>query len=353
MTAKLLSWSEWTRSHAHGERREDPAKPGLSMSTARKKTKKKAAATPAPIANVADDLSTAESNLHQRLGQRVREARARRFMTRKQLAQQSGISLAYLARVESGTGNISLGLLQRLALALSLPISSFISNEQPLGADFEMIVEFLKRQGPQRLAQIRKLLFENRGAKRVALIGIRGVGKSTLGPRLAERAGVPFVELNREIEKVAKLSVDEIHSVYGQRGYRRMERECLDRIVAEYPRVVLATGGGIVAEAGTYEVLLGSFFTIWLEATPEVMFERVLAQHDARIASAHMRSEAIDNITRTLEARRHLYELAHASYDTSGKEIDAIVTDLLDLRRQAESEGQLDEPDEKTVWSRT
>jgi XRE family aerobic/anaerobic benzoate catabolism transcriptional regulator len=133
-----------------------------------------------------------------------------------------------------------------------------------------------------------------------------------------------------------------------------MERECLDRIVVEYPRVVLATGGGIVAEAGTYEVLLASFFTIWLEATPEIMFERVLAQHDARIASAHMRSEAIDNITGTLKARRHLYELAHASYDTSGKPVERIVADLLDVRARAESERQSNnDPDENTVWSRT
>jgi XRE family transcriptional regulator, aerobic/anaerobic benzoate catabolism transcriptional regulator len=302
----------------------------------------------------ADEMTTAESSLHQRLGQRVREARARRFMTRKQLAQQSGISLAYLARVESGTGNISLGLLQRVALALSLPIASFLSAEEPLGADFTMIVEFLKRQAPARLAQIRKLLFENRGAGRIALVGIRGVGKSTLGPVLAEKLSVPFVELNREIEKVAKLGVDEIHSVYGQRGYRRLERECLDRIVSDYPMVVLATGGGIVAEAATYEVLLASFFTVWLKATPQVMFERVLDQHDARIASSHMRREAIDNITSTLEARRHLYELAHASYDTSGQPVERVVTDLLELRRLAASgETPNGDRDELTVWSRT
>lgn len=311
-------------------------------------------ADPKALRTAADELETAESNLHRRLGLCVRDARARRFMTRKQLAQQSGISLAYLARVEGGTGNISLGLLQRLALALNLPIASFLSPEEPQSADFTMIVEFLKRQEPERLAQIRRMLFENRGAGRIALIGIRGVGKSTLGPKLAERLGAPFVELNREIEKEAKLRVDEIHSVYGQRGYRRLERECLARIVSEYPKVVLAPGGGIVAEAATYEILLASFFTIWLQATPEVMFERVLEQHDARIASSHMRHEAVDNITRTLEARRHLYELAHASYDTSGKPVERIVTDLLELRRTAgKARSQNDDHDTRTVWSRT
>ncbi|HTQ06363.1 MAG TPA: helix-turn-helix transcriptional regulator [Polyangiaceae bacterium] len=271
-----------------------------------------------------------EGELHALLGQRVRDARARRFMTRKALAEESGISLAYLARVEGGTGNISLGLLQRLALALNLPIESFFTSDEAPSADFTLIVEFLKRQPPERLAQIRQQLFDGEaGGVRIALIGIRGVGKSTLGPLLAERLGIPFVELNREIEKEANLAVSEIFTLYGQHGYRVLERSCLQRVLAEYPDVVLATGGGIVAESATYELLLSSFFTIWLKAKPRVMFERVLAQHDARIASTQLRDEAVENIGRTLEARRHLYELAHASFDTSGKTLEQIVTALV------------------------
>lgn len=271
-----------------------------------------------------------EGELHALLGQRVRDARARRFMTRKALAEESGISLAYLARVEGGTGNISLGLLQRLALALNLPIESFFTSDEAPSADFTLIVEFLKRQPPERLAQIRQQLFDGEaGGLRIALIGIRGVGKSTLGPLLAERLGIPFVELNREIEKEANLAVSEIFTLYGQHGYRVLERSCLERVLAEYPDVVLATGGGIVAESPTYELLLSSFFTIWLKAKPRVMFERVLAQHDARIASTQLRDEAVENIGRTLEARRHLYELAHAAFDTSGKTFEQIVTALV------------------------
>ncbi len=299
---------------------------------------------------------TTEGNLHELLGQRVRDARARRFMTRKTLAEQSGISLAYLARVENGTGNISLALLQQLANTLNLPIASFLSPEEPTSADFTMIVEFLKRQPPERLARIRRLLFAS-DARRVALVGIRGVGKSTLGPMLAERLGLPFVELNREIEKEAELAIDEIHSLYGQRGYRVLERNCLERIVGEYPEVVLATGGGIVAEAATYEMLLASFFTVWLKAKPQVMFERVLAQHDARIASAHMRSEAINNIARTLEARQHLYELAHASYDTTGRTVEQSIPELQALlpeavQRPADGEQTVADPD-RSVWGPT
>ena len=278
-----------------------------------------------------------DSELHVLLGQRVRDARARRFMTRKALAEESGISLAYLARVEGGTGNISLGLLQRLSRALSLPMETFLASGEPPNADFTLIVEYLKRQSPERLAEIRRQFYEaDSGGHRIALIGIRGVGKSTLGPLLAERLGVPFVELNREIEKQAELAIDEIFGVYGQHGYRELERSCLERVIAEYPSVVLATGGGLVAETATYELLLASFFTIWLKAKPRVMFERVLAQHDARIASPQLRDEAIENIARTLEARQPLYELAHASLDTSGKVAGKLVNALLGLLPHAQ-----------------
>jgi len=273
--------------------------------------------------------TTSPSDLHQLLAQRVRDARARRFMTRKALAQESGISVAYLARVERGTGNISLGLLQRLALALNLPVESFFAAEQAPNADFTLVVEFLKRQSPDRLAIIRRQLFDSPDrAQRIALVGIRGVGKSTIGPALAERLAVPFVELNREIEKEAGLGISEIFTVYGQHGYRVIERRCLERIILNQPKVVLATAGGIVAETATYEVLLSSFFTIWLKASPVVMFERVLAQHDARIASPELRNEALENIERTLDARRHLYELAPAAFDTGGKTIEQIVASL-------------------------
>lgn len=278
------------------------------------------------------DAATDQSGLHHVLAQRVRDARARRFMTRKALAKESGISLAYLARVERGTGNISLGLLQRLALALNLPVESFFAAEQAPNADFTMIVEFLKRQSPERLALIRRQLFDSHDRmQRVALVGIRGVGKSTLGPALAAQLSAPFIELNREIEKEAGLNVSEIFTVYGQHGYRVIERRCLERIIVNHPKVVLATAGGLVAETATYEILLSSFFTIWLKASPNVMFERVLAQHDARIASPELRNEAIENIERTLEARRHLYELAPAAFDTGGKTVEQIVKGLLAL----------------------
>ncbi|MFL6623297.1 MAG: helix-turn-helix transcriptional regulator [Sulfurifustis sp.] len=285
-----------------------------------------------------------EAELHALLAQRLRRARAARGMTRRQLAAQSGISLAYLARLESGSGNVSLGLLHKLAAALNLPLESFLASPDDRGADFALILEFLRRQRPDDLARIRRLLFDKFGragtseAERIALVGIRGVGKSTLGPRLAERLGVPFVELNREIEKEAGIAVGEIFNLYGQRGYRQFERRALERVILAHPKVVLATGGGIVTEPGTYELLLSSCHTIWLQAKPQSMFERVMAQHDVRIASPQLRSEAMENITHTLDARRHLYELAHASFDTSGKTVEQALRALLAMLPAPESD---------------
>ena len=255
-------------------------------------------------------------------------------MTRKQLAEHSGISLAYLARIEGGTGNISLALLYRLSISLNLPLENFLSRTETHNADFALILEFLKRQSPSELSRIRRQLFDqtdarpNRIKQRIALLGIRGVGKSTLGPLLAERLGIPFVELNRQIEAEAGVAVAEILNVYGQHSYRQLERRCLERVVLSYPKVVLATGGGIVTEPATYELLMSSFYTIWLKAKPQLMFARVMAQHDARIARPQLRGEAMNNIARTLEARQHLYELADITFDTSGKTVDQTVRAL-------------------------
>lgn len=288
-----------------------------------------------------------DTKLHTLLAQRLRRARAARGMTRRQLATQSGISLAYLARLESGSGNVSLGLLHKLAAALNLPLESFLAIPDDRGADFALILEFLKRQRPDDLARIRRLLFDKFGhhgtadTERVALVGIRGVGKSTLGSRLAERIGVPFVELNREIEKEAGIAVSEIFNLYGQGGYRQLERRALERVILAHPKAVLATGGGIVTEPGTYELLLSSCYTVWLQAKPQSMFERVMAQHDARIASPQLRSEAMEHIARTLDARRHLYEFAHASLDTSGKTVEQLLRALLALLPSSEHDDAL------------
>lgn len=261
-----------------------------------------------------------------RLGQRVRGKRAARAMTMKQLAAESDISLPYLSRVEKGDGNVSISVLQRLARALNVSMDSLLSDQDEYGVDYALIVELLKRQTPDSLREIRSHLVETLGQgkahrsgapHRIALIGLRGAGKSTIGPLLSQALGMPFVELNALVAERAGMALSEFFSIYGQSGFRRLERDCLEQVIAHYPQVIIATGGGIVAEPATYELLLHSFFVCWLHATPEVYFQRVMKQHDARIATPALRDEAMANILASLEARCKLYALAHAQVDTT------------------------------------
>lgn len=292
-----------------------------------------------PRAVSAPDASEQTAELSARLGQRVRSARAARAMTMKQLAHESGISLPYLSRVEKGDGNISIAVLYRLAMALNLPIENLLADTDRHGTDYTLIVELLKRQSQEQLGEIRQWLVDysakhspsSARPMRIALVGMRGAGKSTLGPMLARQLGLPFVELNAEIEAEAGVNLKEIFWLYGQAGYRRLERRCLERVIATYPQVVLATGGGIVVEPATHELLLHSFYNIWLQAEPEEHFARVMAQHDARIASPELKKEAMDNIHHALEARESLYEMSHARVDTSGKSIEQTLKELTRL----------------------
>jgi XRE family aerobic/anaerobic benzoate catabolism transcriptional regulator len=302
------------------------------------RTKRSETGKPAAVNEAGGDpLQAKTAELSLQLGQRVKSARAARSMTAKQLAEQSGISIAYLFRVERGDGNISIAVLYRLAMALNLPIENLLADSERYGSDYSLIVELLKRQSPEQLREIRKLLAARQPGQRqsgraplkIALIGLRGAGKSTLGPLLAGELSLPFVELNREIEREAGLALNEIFLIYGQAGYRRLERRCLERVISTYPELVLATGGGIVVEPATYELLQHSFFNVWLKAEPQEHFTRVMAQHDARIASPQLQQEAMDNIVRTLQAREPLYQLAHATVQTSGKTVKQVLADVL------------------------
>ncbi len=305
-----------------------------SGATRRPRTERAAALAAASMAASDSDDRIAELSL--RLGQKVRHARAAKGMTMKQLAAQADISLPYLSRVEKGDGNISIAVLYRLAKALNLPIENLLSDSDRYGADYTLIVELLKRQSPEELAELRTWLAKTVGHRaerkqpmRIALIGLRGAGKSTIGALAAKKLKVPFVELNREIEAEAGVTITEIFNMYGQGGYRRLERRCLERVIASYPEVVLATGGGIVTEPASYELLLHSFFNVWMYASPEDSFERVMKQHDARIASPQLREEAMESIRQTMQARDELYKLAHARIDSSGKTVAKTVDELV------------------------
>ncbi len=272
------------------------------------------------------------------LGDRVREARARRGMSRKLLAADSGVSERYLAQLEAGQGNVSILLLRQITSALNLPITELLSEESGNAVELTLTMQFLKRLPRQKLATVRSQLMRDYGGaqdermKRIALIGLRGAGKSTLGAKLAKALGTPFVELDREVEREAGTSLSEIFLLYGQAGYRRYERRCLERVLEKNDRAVIATGGSIVSEPGTYEFLLSACFTVWLKAEPEEHMARVIAQGDTRPMAGN--DQAMEDLRRILEGRAVLYRQADVTVDTAGKSVEK---SLAELRKATEA----------------
>jgi len=279
-----------------------------------------------------------------RLGERVREERARRGMTRRILARDSGLSERYLAQLEGGKGNLSIKLLRRVSDALNLPLPRLLGGEPAEPAELGRIVELLRRLPADRLGEARALLDAHFAApdgearlRRIALIGLRGAGKSTLGHRLAGHLGVPFIELDAEIERDFGLSLGEIFALSGQSAYRRSERRALDAVLGRHSSFVLAAGGSVVAEAETYDELLSRCFTVWIKAAPEEHMNRVIAQGDLRPMSDN--KEAMADLERILAARTPLYARADAVIDTAGCEIEASFAALLAVLPQECGQG--------------
>ena len=271
------------------------------------------------------------------LGRKVRDARARHGMTRRMLAHDSGISERYLAQLESGLGNLSIVMLRKLAKAIDVPVAELVSDEPPVPVEYGLIVERLKRLQPAELAEATEMLKERFGdrtgrSERIALIGLRGAGKTTLGRSLARQLGWRFVEMSREIEVEAGVPVDEIFDLWGQAAYRRYERRALQRILGMPARMVLATGGGIVSEPATFELLLDGFFTVWVQASPEEHWDRVISQGDHRVEGSGD-TEALTDMRRILAQRDPLYGKADARLQTSGKSAKQSMTELLALFR--------------------
>ena len=264
-----------------------------------------------------------ESDYLKLLGERVRETRARRGMTRKILARDSGVSERYLAQLETGQGNVSILLLRQIAQALDTPLQALVLDGPEPPVDLVHTTEFLRRLPATELVEARRVLVEHFGGVdlearrgRIALIGLRGAGKSTLGAMLADRLEMPFLELDRLIEQESGVSLSVIFDLYGQSGFRRLERRVLDQIIERYPRFVLATGGSLVSEPATFERLLTMCFTVWLRATPEEHMQRVIAQGDMRPMADNR--ESMSDLRRILDVREPLYRKADATINTSG-----------------------------------
>ena len=280
------------------------------------------------MAHSKEQDSDAEAYLHG-LGDRLRLIRAQRGMSRRVLAKQSAVSERYIAQFEAGAGNMSLLLLRRLARSLGVPMEELVGvdrSERPL--DAILLERFLTRLNPVQLGEARRLLMERfdpgaSGARRerIALVGLRGAGKSTLGAMLAGRRSVPFVELDREVERLSRMELRDIFEVHGQDGFRRLEREALQGVVSAETRIVIATGGGLVAEPATFELLLANCLTVWIKASPEEHMSRVVAQGDQR-PMAEDRTHAMDDLKAILSSRGPLYAQADLVLDTSGRSLD-------------------------------
>src|SRR5579871_5489156 len=271
------------------------------------------------------------------LGGRVRDARARHGMSRRMLAHDSGISERYLAELESGRGNFSIVLLRRLAKAIDVPVTELVSDEGARPVEYKLLIERIGRLDAAELSEASTMLAQRFGdragrAERIALIGLRGAGKTALGTMLAKHLGWEFIEMSRVIEAEASVSVEEIFDLWGQAGYRQLERRALERIIGGKRRVVLATGGGLVSESATFERLLDSFYTIWLQAAPEEHWDRVIRQGDHRVEGSGD-SEALVDMLRILAQRDPLYRKADAHLDTRNKTARQSLKDLLSVVR--------------------
>jgi XRE family aerobic/anaerobic benzoate catabolism transcriptional regulator len=267
-----------------------------------------------------------------RLGERVRTLRNQRGMTRKALAEHAKVSERYLAQLEAGRGNISIVLLRRIARAISLPVTQLVHEGVEPPIDMVLLTQFLERLPPDRLVEARKLVTEHFSSqpddrRRIALLGLRGGGKSTLGQLLADKLSLPFIELDREIERRSGANLSEIFDMFGQEHFRRTEREALDDVLRRHPHFVIATSGSIVTEPGTLELLLSSCFTVWVRAEPQEHMKRVMAQGDMRPMANNVR--AMEDLVSILKSREPLYAKAEAVVATTGKSPEQNLAELL------------------------
>ncbi len=259
-----------------------------------------------------------------KVGERVRNARDRKGISRRVLSELSGVSQRYLAQLETGSGNISIALLRKVANALDHRIEWLVSDEDPWTSETALVTDLYRMAtAEQRRIVLEVLDCENpqlRRAQRVAFIGLRGAGKSTLGRLVGAAHKIPFLELNQEIESASGMPVGELIALYGQEGYRKLEQQSLERIVEIHDSVILAVAGGIVAEPETFAFLLRHYHTIWLRAEPEEHLERVRAQGDERPMAGN--PAALEELRTILTSREALYVRAQAVVNTSGMSVD-------------------------------
>jgi XRE family transcriptional regulator, aerobic/anaerobic benzoate catabolism transcriptional regulator len=296
---------------------------------------------PASNANSVDGAVDDRNPFLAALGDRVRTLRARRGMTRKAVALAADVSERHLANLEYGVGNASILVLLQVGRALQCSLGELIGDVTTSSPEWLLIRELLEQRDEATLQRVRVAIGEMLGTgggymahcPRVALIGLRGAGKSTLGQRLADDLGYPFVELSGEIEKFAGCSVSEIQALYGVNAYRRYERRALEEAIQIYPEAVIATPGGLVSDPATFNQLLTHCTTVWLQADPEDHMKRVTAQGDLRPMAAS--KEAMQDLKGILAGRAAFYSKAQLKLDTSAQPLEPTFLALRQMVRQA------------------
>jgi XRE family transcriptional regulator, aerobic/anaerobic benzoate catabolism transcriptional regulator len=281
-------------------------------------------------------LSGARDDFLVALGDRTRRLRARRGLTRRELARDAQVSERHLANLEMGIGNPTVQILRQVARALSCSAAELIDLDDQ-SPDTLLIRDMLRGLDGDQLARARELLTHHLGLTgstetrngRIALVGLRGAGKSTLGKMLAEHLKYPFIEVNREVERAAGCRPEEVHALYGAAAYLRYELRALQDIIATHPRAVIATPGGLVSETGTFNLLLQNCYTVWLKAAPEEHMSRVLAQGDIRPMAGI--KQAMDDLRLILAERSPFYAKADTTCDTSGRTLQRSFEALLSV----------------------
>jgi XRE family aerobic/anaerobic benzoate catabolism transcriptional regulator len=274
-----------------------------------------------------------EIALLQALGLRMRTLRARRGMTQRALSERSGVSERYIAQFEAGGGNVSILVLHRVGKALGIPIAELVADKADIPPDLAALYAILARLDGARLAGARHVLADWVGqaadplrASRVALIGLRGAGKSSLGQGLAARRGVPFIELDHEVERQSGMDLRDIFEIHGQDGFRRLERQVLETVLAGNSPMVLAAGGGIVAEEPTLDLLLSRCLTVWVRTSPEEHMQRVVTQGDDRPMRDN--GNAMADLRAILASRESLYARADMVLDNEGRTLEESLDEL-------------------------
>jgi len=288
---------------------------------------------PTPIAS-AVPADRAKTDILRLVGTRVRGLRAQRGMTRKMLARASSVSERYLAELERGHGNISISLLLKIAEALRTTLAQLVRDHASETAEQTLIDDFVRHMTPGNQQRALQLLHEHFSAaekkhRRIALVGMRGAGKTTLGRGLAQHYDLPFIQLGTQVETLAGMSIPEILALTGWAGYRRFEQQALLEALTKNEFCVLETGGGIVSDPRMLNMILATCFVIWVQATPDEHMQRVIDQGDLRPMQEN--TDAMNDLQQILEERRPFYEKAHARLNTTGRDAGQSLGELVDL----------------------